>query len=64
MKKIVDYHVVETGDMNKIRSWVRECIEKEGWQPFGSMVIVQYETNVTYIQPMVKYEDEDAITRL
>ena len=60
---IIDYIVVYAGDELLLQAAVRTNI-KEGWEPFGSMVIGHISSlpgapfNGAFYQPMVKYAQE------
>lgn len=61
LKKIIDYYVLETPlDGDEIGALVSKAIS-EGWQPFGSLQVLQYEDKqmgacYEAYQAMVKYE--------
>lgn len=52
--KIIEYKFIHSGD--DINEMVNKEI-KNGWQPFGSPVIVRIANIVTIWQAMVKYEN-------
>ena len=59
MKKIVDYKVVRYfNNTNTFSEIVCDAI-KEGWQPYGEVIVDRVEECGTYyIQAMVKYAEE------
>jgi len=56
MKRICDYKLLEGSSEKVLSEKVRESI-CEGWQPYGSPSVAKGNTNVVFIQAVVKYED-------
>jgi len=50
--KIKEYRVIQSGMCDSLSRIISEKI-KEGWQPYGSLVVVNDDT---WIQAIVKYE--------
>jgi len=63
VKEIVEYAVVEKRDSDELQKVVNKAI-KEGWQPYGNLVIAVYShgrsgtisTDHLYTQALVKYK--------
>jgi len=57
MKKITDYFVSSEEDLDTLQKDVKEKIGL-GYQPFGHFVLHAWDDGaVSYMQPMVKYEE-------
>jgi hypothetical protein len=63
MKKIIDYTIVDGGDVHSLVSLIRDNL-KNGYQPFGSVTtswVVNKTANAEgftrYTQVMVRYEE-------
>lgn len=64
-RKIIDYIVLESSDVWKLRSQVKKYINEEGWQPLGgvshSEIFGDYGNpglpSTTYAQGMVRYDE-------
>ena len=63
-KKIVEYSIAYEIRIRDLNKTVNEMIEK-GWQPYGDTIIQHIdpksnrENDWYFIQPMVKYEEEN-----
>ena len=63
MREIVEYALVEKRDNDDLQKVVNEAI-KEGWQPYGNLVIAVYShgrsgtinTDHLYTQVLVRYK--------
>jgi len=63
VREIVEYAIVEKRDSGELQKVVNEAI-KEGWQPYGNLVIAVYShgrsgivsTDHLYTQALVKYK--------
>ena len=56
MARIVDYKVAYAGSDTNIEDRVRPML-RDGWQPFGSLVVVIDRGALIEAQPMVRYEE-------
>lgn len=55
--KIKRYTIVSSIDPEALEREVNKLLNY-GWFPFGSIAIVYPSSEIRYVQPMVKYEDE------
>lgn len=56
--KIIDYIVVNDGDIKQLESKIRKCI-KNGFQPFGTFTAIRSDGAFYFYQPVVKYENSN-----